>query len=141
MEHPTVTLKKEVHRNQLVLSIYTPNAEPFNTLVRQLKATYSASKKMWWLPYGKNVVNVVFKAFKEVAWVDYSALNSPRPPQAEASPSLPKREGVVERSETGGEFRARTAPSAPSPRQLSTDNRKHVWSQAQKAVQPVGFQI
>lgn len=125
MEHPTVTLKKEVHRNQLVLSIYTPNAEPFNTLVRQLKATYSASKRMWWLPYGKDVVNVVFKAFKEVAWVDYTALQQKGKGENEKGKTEKGKFGNWVMSEYPND-------AAPSPRQLSTDNRKHVWTQAQK---------
>lgn len=69
-----VILKREMHRNTDVLSIYTPNAEPFNSIVRKLGSTYSASKKMWWLPWGKETTNTVYRAFKDVAWVDYSAL-------------------------------------------------------------------
>ena len=74
MSKATVILKREEHRNQQVLSIYTPNTEPFNSIVRKLKATYSATKKMWWLAWDKGTVNTAFKAFKDVAFVDYSAL-------------------------------------------------------------------
>ena len=74
MTQPTVVFKREEHRGMQVLSMYAPNQEPFNTLVRQLNATYSASKKMWWLPFEKQVVNTAYRAFKGSAWVDYSAL-------------------------------------------------------------------
>ena len=74
MATPQVVFKKELHRNQLVLSIYAPNAEPFNSIVRSLKATYSSSKKMWWLPWSKTITNTAFSAFKGIALVDYSAL-------------------------------------------------------------------
>lgn len=76
MSKATVIFKREEHRNQQVLSIYTPNTEPFNSIVRKLKATYSATKKMWWLAWDKGTVNTAFKAFKDVAFVDYSAIKS-----------------------------------------------------------------
>lgn len=57
-----------------MLSIYSPNKEPFNCIVRELGATYSVTKKMWWLPYSKQSVAAAFDAYKEQAWVDYSAL-------------------------------------------------------------------
>ena len=69
-----VILKRELHRNIDVLSIYSPNKEPFNSIVRKLGSTYSASKKMWWLPFEKQMVNTAYKAFKGKAWVDYSGL-------------------------------------------------------------------
>lgn len=76
MALPTVIFRKEEHRNTEVLSIYAPNAEPFNTIVRNLGCTYSATKKMWWLPWSKEVTNTAFRAFKGKAMVDYSALKA-----------------------------------------------------------------
>jgi hypothetical protein len=78
MIHPTVIFKREQHRNADVLSIYSPNSEPFNTIVRKLKATYSSSKRMWWLPWSKEITNTAFKAFKGLALVDYSSLKAER---------------------------------------------------------------
>lgn len=73
-----VILKREIHRNTDVLSIYTPNTEPFNSIVRKLGSTYSATKKMWWLPWGKSTTNTAYMAFKGTAWVDYSAIQTKR---------------------------------------------------------------
>ncbi len=74
MTHPTVIFKKEQHRGADVLSIYAPNKEPFNAIVRKLGCTYSSSKRAWWLPFSKEITNKAYLAFKEVAQVDYSAL-------------------------------------------------------------------
>lgn len=74
MKQATVIFGKEQHRQQQVLSIYAPNAEPFNGIIRKLGCTYSASKRMWWLPWSKEVTNTAFRAFKGAALVDYSAL-------------------------------------------------------------------
>lgn len=87
MAEATVILKREVHREKDALSIYAPNAEPFNSIVRKLKATYSRSKRMWWLPFSKTVTNKVFKAFQPFAFVDYSALKAA---QTEAIQKAPK---------------------------------------------------
>ena len=78
MAQPTVIFLKEQHRQQLVLSIYAPNKEPFNAIVRKLGCTYSSTKKMWWLPWGKQVTNTAYRAFKGSAFVDYSALKAVR---------------------------------------------------------------
>ncbi len=111
MTQSTVTLKREEHRHQQVLSIYSarripvenpllsrlitkmssepvktlsrdqiqrakPNLPELNAIVRDLKATYSSSKKMWWLPWNRATVNTVYTAFKGKAWVDYTALRA-----------------------------------------------------------------
>lgn len=47
-----------------------------NGIAKRIGAKYSATKKMWWLPYSKTSVNKAFDAFKEVAWVDYSAIQT-----------------------------------------------------------------
>ena len=74
MAQSSVKFLKELHRNTEVLSIYAPNQEPFNSVVRSLNARYSSTKKMWWLPWSKEMTNTAFKAFKDKATVDYSAL-------------------------------------------------------------------
>lgn len=79
MHQPTVIFKKEEHRSLQVLSIYAPNAQPFNNIVRKLNARYSSTKKMWWLKFDKQAVNRAFMAIKPFAYVDYSALKTSKP--------------------------------------------------------------
>ena len=74
MDALKVIFLQEQHRNQLVLSMYVPINLALNATVKKLGAKWSASKKMWWLPWDKAVVNKAFKAFKGKAMVDYSAL-------------------------------------------------------------------
>lgn len=45
---------------------------------RTLGARWSATKRSWWVPNEANVVNKVYDAFKEVAYVDYSAFKTKR---------------------------------------------------------------
>lgn len=120
MAKPTVIFKQEQHRNLLVLSMYTPNAEPFNGIVRKLKATYSVTKKAWWLPYSKESVNRAFDAFKEVAWVDYSAIDTKRHSD---------RPQGVEESKTG---QTGVSHSTRSVQATSAKTTKTNWTQAQK---------
>ncbi|MCB9205570.1 MAG: site-specific integrase [Flavobacteriales bacterium] len=125
MAAPQVVFRKEVHRQQLVLSIYSPNSEPFNGIVRKLNATYSASKKMWWLPYGKDMVNVAFKAFKDVAWVDYSALQRKEKGENGIPITIGRELGNSAISELANKPLGHT-------RQPSTENRQHTWTEVQK---------
>jgi site-specific recombinase XerD len=74
MDKPTVTFKREQHREQSVLSLYMPKDDALNATAKRLEAKYSVTKKMWWLPFSKKAVNKAFDAYKEMAWVDYSAL-------------------------------------------------------------------
>lgn len=74
MDKPTVTFKREQHREQSVLSLYMPKDDALNATAKRLEAKYSTTKKMWWLPFSKKAVNKAFDAYKEMAWVDYSAL-------------------------------------------------------------------
>lgn len=81
---PTVIFRKELHRNTEVLSMYMPKDEALNVVAKQLKATYSNTKKMWWIPFEKQTVNTAYRAFNGKAWVDYSAL---REEKGERNPS------------------------------------------------------
>lgn len=92
MKQHTVLFKQEEHRDNEVLSIYAPNAEPFNTLVRSLGCTYSSTKKMWWLKFDRQTTNTAFKAIQPHAHIDYSALKSKKPP----SPPAKKNDTVVD---------------------------------------------
>lgn len=110
-------MKKEEHRQQQVLSIYAPNKEPFNSIVRRLKAKYSSTKKMWWLPYEKQTVNTAYRAFKGSAWVDYSALKVQK--ETDAAKVLPAAPLVVS--------------TGTAPKKKKTNHLEGVfWTDAQK---------
>jgi site-specific recombinase XerD len=100
MSNLRVVFKKEQHRNSDVLAIYAPNEKIINNIVQKLSATYSVTKKMWWLPWSKEVTNIAYRAFKEVTWVDYSALkkekrekNTEVRPSRSQSSEVPQKRG------------------------------------------------
>lgn len=74
VNQPSVTLKRETHHDATVLSMYMDKDAALNAIAKKLGARWSNTRKMWWLTYDRHVVNTVFTAFKDVAWVDYSAL-------------------------------------------------------------------
>ncbi len=76
MSKTTVIFRKELHRNLVVLSMYMEKNDQLNGIAKQLNATYSNTKKMWWLAFSKQSVNKAFEAFQSIAWVDYSALKT-----------------------------------------------------------------
>lgn len=125
MSQPTVIFKREVHRNTDVLSIYAPNAEPFNSIVRKLGCTYSSSKKMWWLPWSKQITNTAYRAFKGSAFVDYSALKV-----------VKNEKGENEKGQTGSRTPSVTLTkegSPPPPTQTLRNALKSVvWTEVQK---------
>lgn len=77
MNQPVVTLKREMHRNADVLSMYMQRDDALNGIAKDLNARYSSSKRMWHIPYDGKSVNKVFEAYKGKAYVDYSSLNKP----------------------------------------------------------------
>ncbi len=93
MQQQTVILKKEQHREQNVLSLYMPKDTELNSIAKKLGARYSATKRMWWLPWGKFVTHTAYTALKEKAWVDYSALKTytKKPPTSTNKPAPRKK--------------------------------------------------
>lgn len=73
---PAVIFKNEDHRNRSVLAIYMNRNALLNGIAKQIGAKYSATKKMWHLPYSREAVAKAFDAYKGTAWVDYSALQA-----------------------------------------------------------------
>ncbi|MCE1201752.1 MAG: site-specific integrase [Bacteroidia bacterium] len=72
-----IVLSKELHRGMEVVSFQFDKDE---TLIRQVKAlpgaTWSQSRKFWYVPAEGFKLNAVFNAFRGLAWVDYSALRA-----------------------------------------------------------------
>ncbi|MBL4585495.1 MAG: phage integrase N-terminal SAM-like domain-containing protein, partial [Flavobacteriales bacterium] len=93
MQQHSVILKRELHREQDVLSIYMCADHNLNAIAKKLGARYSATKKMWWLPWKKQTVNTTFKAFKAKTRVDYSALKTEtNAPSSSVNKAIPRRQ-------------------------------------------------
>lgn len=83
MAQPSITLKRETHHNSDVLSIYMKKDDELNSIAKQLNARYSASRRMWHIPFDSKAVNRVFEAYKGRAFVDYSSItDTGRTPKA-----------------------------------------------------------
>lgn len=55
--------------------MYMEKDDKLNGIAKELNATYSSSKRMWWLPYSKESVNQAFAAYRDHdVWVDYTAI-------------------------------------------------------------------
>lgn len=114
MSKPTVSFIKETHRNRSVLSMYMQPDHMLNQIAKQIGARYSVTKKMWHLPYSKASVNRAFEAYKEKAWVDYSAIKTSKTPNEQVSTTL----GLDQ-------------PNAEHIRRVKS-TKKTNWTQAQK---------
>lgn len=57
MSKASITLKREVHRDKQVLSMYMRHDNTLNSIAKQLNARYSATKRMWHIPYDSKAVN------------------------------------------------------------------------------------
>lgn len=101
---PKVILKPEQHRGQNIVSMKMPKDDGLISIAKRINGKWSATKRVWWVPNSGNVVNKVFEAFKDVAYVDYSAFK-PKPAKTITKTAQPK---------------------------TKKDSPKIVWSQAQK---------
>ncbi|MCF8278639.1 MAG: site-specific integrase [Flavobacteriales bacterium] len=124
MEHVTVLFKREQHRNTDVLSMYMPQNAGLNEVAKKLGGTYSSSKKMWWLPWSKQITNTAFRAFKGKATVDYSALR------------VEKKEKNEEKEKGGVSLRNEAPPIATNEPLRSSgkqegDKKKVNWTKSQ----------
>ena len=65
--------------------MYMEKDDKLNGIAKELNATYSSSKRMWWLPYSKESVNQAFTAYRDHdVWVDYTAIKSKKGKKEEA---------------------------------------------------------
>jgi integrase/recombinase XerD len=124
-----VVFKREQHRDQTVLSLYMPKDDVLNGIAKGLNAKYSVTKKMWHLPYSKASVNKEFEAFKDVAWVDYSAIQTNR--HVERNEMKPRH--LTDSSHSTGSGQATTQASVGMTKTAWTPEQKQaMWAYAEK---------
>jgi len=134
-----VVFKKERHRNSDVLAIYAPNEKIINSIVRKLSATYSVTKKMWWLPWSKEVTNTAYRAFKGKAMVDYSALKKLKVERDKEKEENQPSQDLRGFGNPGVVPTASTQTNELRKRGRKNPLKDYAWTEEQKQVQPVGF--
>jgi integrase/recombinase XerD len=70
-----ITLKPLYHRGSEYLAIYAPNKPDINLAIRKLKGVkWSQTKKVWYMPWGKESYELVVAALKPLAVLDTKEL-------------------------------------------------------------------
>jgi site-specific recombinase XerD len=73
---PTVTLDRLVHREKNIISIQFERNEGLTDLIQTvLKATWSETKKVWYVPYTKNNKTYILATLSKYVYVDKSPLD------------------------------------------------------------------
>ena len=116
MKMPVVTVKRIHHRGAVQLALFFPYDRDLLKHVRRLPGIrWSQTHKCWYLPDTKENFKVLFRVFKDVAWLDISHL---RP------------EGKSKRRST-----SRTARSSPLERykgRLTSRDKEHIEKMVRK---------
>lgn len=73
----TITLTQQNHRGALQLFMHFDFDLDLIKIAKSLGARWSQTNNAWYVPHSKEVVHIVFEAFKDEAWVDYEALKNP----------------------------------------------------------------
>ncbi len=74
-----ITLKKDQHRNQTVLKLEFPYDQELIKICRSIGATWSQSKRCWYMPYSEDAVEKIDSGFKGVARIDQQKLSNEAP--------------------------------------------------------------
>ena len=70
-----VLVNKAIHKNVSVLTLaFTPSNMLLKNKAKEIGALYSLTLNTWWLPNTQQNLNTIVQGFKNLAWVDYSAL-------------------------------------------------------------------
>lgn len=81
MNRPTVVLTPSEHRDQKVILISFEKNKDLVDRVRKIsEAQWSQTKTSWYIPRKDFDLNEIFQIFKEVAFIDYSALKVNKQP-------------------------------------------------------------
>jgi hypothetical protein len=71
-----ITIAPEIHREKPVVSLFFEKDYALIKKVKSIKgATWSQSRKFWYIPKDDFKLSVVFEKLSSVAWLDFSALN------------------------------------------------------------------
>ena len=77
MRNPVITLANHTHHGKPVVSLRFEKDYGLISKVKTLKgAAWSQSQGFWYIPREGFSLNEVFEALKDVAWVDYSAIEN-----------------------------------------------------------------
>jgi site-specific recombinase XerD len=75
-ELPTIRVIREKHREKQVLALYFRYNTDLISICKSLGATYSNSKKMWWIKREEISLDRLFNHFRNKAWLDIEALKN-----------------------------------------------------------------
>ncbi len=92
MKKPTIILANDHHRNQAVIRLMFEKDQTLISRVKTLPgASWSQSRKMWYLPADHFNLKNVFETLQPVAYLDYSALKRQSTPKKETHQQQPKK--------------------------------------------------
>lgn len=74
---PVIIVERSVHRSENVLLLKFQYHTLLISKVKSIAAFWSQSKKVWYVPDTKQNLDVLFKTFKGVTWLDISNLSTP----------------------------------------------------------------
>lgn len=70
-----IHVHKISHRNQTILLLQFPKDKELMAVCKKLNAKFTITHKGWWLPWSKENLNLVFEAFKGIAWLELAYKN------------------------------------------------------------------
>jgi len=96
---PQILLSHEHHNDQLVVCIrFKFDQQIINRLKDIIPVAWSASKKYWYVPHTDFKLSLFFEQFRELAYIDYSALkstgDSQQAPETKHSPHYDHRQQI-----------------------------------------------
>mgnify|MGYP000114959986 CR=1 FL=1 len=87
---PEIKITTGTHRDKDVVFLSFEKDEALIEIVRQIKGrAWSASKRMWYIPYGEFNKEELFRLFKNKAWLDFSAFVPLRKKALQPAPEEP----------------------------------------------------
>ncbi|MGB0403925.1 MAG: tyrosine-type recombinase/integrase [Salibacteraceae bacterium] len=91
MQPKTIRLTKDQHHSQEILKLEFEYNKLLIEKVKALGCKWSQTKKCWYLPFEQEVYKKVIGVFKDVAWVDASALFNGQKPEEKKGVTVAKK--------------------------------------------------
>lgn len=82
-----IVLEHFMHRGKPCLALHFTYDKALMVCAKKAGATWSQTRKTWYVPNEANALDKVFKAFKGIAWVDIKALRQTHSPTKSAPPA------------------------------------------------------
>ena len=96
---PNITLKRGNHKGQAVIRIEFPyHQEIINLLRKETSARWSRSMHCWYMPEKEFVLRNFFNSFRNLAYIDYSAVNKKEAKQQETAVKRTYRAQEIKKS-------------------------------------------